>query len=111
MNLDELAKELSFVILSCVEGLQKKVTGGYVSDMLSDVMANSGHGNIWITLQTHPNIVAVASLKNLSGIVIVSKRQPDEETLKKAAAEKVTIMTTDMSAFDTAGRIYQLLNP
>ncbi len=111
MNINELVKELSFVILSHAEGLQNSVTGGYVSDMLSDVMANSEKNNIWITLQTHPNIVAVASLKNLSGIVVVGKKQPDEETLKKAKTEQVTIMTTTMSAFETAGKIYKLLNP
>jgi hypothetical protein len=72
-------------------------------------MANSKRGDIWITLQTHPNIVAVAKLKGLSGIIITSKRQPEEETLKKAAAEDITIMTTTMSTFEVAGRIFQLL--
>ena len=109
MTLEDLANKLSLQVLSHNEGLQKKVSGGYVSDMLSDVMANSKQDNIWITLQTHTNIVAVAHLKNLAGIIIVSKRQPDEETLKKAAAEKITIMTTPLPAFEVAGKIYQLL--
>lgn len=109
MKLTDLVKELSLDVKSHKDGLQRDVTGGYVSDLLSDVMANSKEGNIWITLQMHLNIVAVASLKNLSGIIIVNKRQPDEETLKKAEAEKITIMTTPLTAFEVAGRIYQLL--
>lgn len=109
MKLQEIVKELSLEVKSHKDGLQKNVTGGYVSDLLSDVMTNSREGNIWVTLQTHPNIVAVASLKNLAGITIVGKRQPEEETLKKAEAEKITIMTTPMPAFEVAGRIYQLL--
>ncbi len=111
MKIDDLASQLSLDVLTYKEGMQKDISGGYVSDMLSDVMANSKPGNIWITLQTHPNIVAVAHLKNLAGIIIVSKRQPEEETVKKAVSEKITIMTTGMSAFEIAGKIYQLLNP
>jgi hypothetical protein len=84
MTLEDMVKELSLEVLSNREGLKKTVSSGYVSDMLSDVMANSSHGNLWITLQTHPNIVAVANLKNLSGIIITCKRNPESETLKKA---------------------------
>lgn len=109
MKLGDLATTLSLKVLSCNNNLQNNVTGGYVSDMLSDVLANSGEGNIWITLQRHINIVAVANLKNLAGILIVSNRQPEDGVLKKAAEESITIMTTHFSAFEAAGRIYQLL--
>ncbi len=109
MKLIDLVRELSLEVNSNKEGLQREVNGGYVSDLLSDVMGNASKDNIWVTLQIHPNIVAVASLKNLAGIIIVGRRQPQEETLQKAEAEKITIMTTRMSAFEVAGRIYQLL--
>ncbi len=109
MKLEDLVNKLSLEVLSHNDGLQKDISGGYVSDMLSDVLANSKEGNIWITLQTHPNIVAVASVKNLAGVIIVRKRQPEEETLKKAVTEKITIMTTPLSAFEVAGKVYQLL--
>ncbi len=109
MKLLDFVKELSLEVKSYKEGLQKDVTGGYVSDLLSDVMVNSRQGNLWITLQTHPNIVAIASLRDLAGIIIIGRREPQEETLKKAEAEKITITTTQMSAFEVAGRIYQLL--
>lgn len=108
MKVSELAEKLSLQVLSNHEGLGRNIRGGYVSDMLSDVMANSSPGNIWITLQTHPNIVAVAHLKDLSGIIIVGNRQPEEETLKKAASEGITIMQTAMAAFETAGRVHKL---
>lgn len=108
MKLGDLAAQLSLKIVSHEKNLDREVLGGYVSDMLSDVLANSRAGDIWITFQTHPNIVAVASLKNLAGIIIVNSRQPDDETVKKASSEKVTLMTTHMSTFETAGRMYQI---
>lgn len=110
MKLQNLADKLLLHAVSYDKGLNKDVSGGYVSDLLSDVLANCSEGSVWITLQKHTNIVAVASLKNLAGIIIVGGRELEEEVLKQAEAKEVTIMTTPMSAFETAGMIYQLLN-
>jgi len=110
MKLHNLADKLFLQTVSCDKGLNKDVSGGYVSDLLSDVLANCAEGNVWITLQKHTNIVAVASLKNLAGIIIVGARELEEDALKQAEAKEVTIMTTPMSAFETAGMIYQLLH-
>ncbi|RJQ22195.1 MAG: serine kinase [Nitrospiraceae bacterium] len=109
MKLLDVANALSLEVKSFKDGLQKDVTGAYVSDLLSDVMANSKQGNIWITLQTHLNIVAVASMKGLAGIVIVNGRQVQEEVLKRAEEEKMPIMVTQMPAFEIAGKLYRLL--
>ena len=110
MKLGDIVEKLSLEVKTVKEGLQNHVTGAYVSDLLSDVMANSKDGNIWITLQTHLNIVAVAGLKNLSGIIIVGNRKPLEEVLQKAEAEKIVVMITPLPAFEAAGKLYQLLN-
>src|SRR5512142_621370 len=77
----------------------KYVTGCYISDLLSDVMANSKDHELWITLQTHPNIVAVAVIKGISGVIITNGRYPEADTMRKAETEKVTIMTTTHSTF------------
>lgn len=109
MKLKKIAENLTLKVITSIEGIERDVTGGYVSDLLSDVMANSKDGNLWITLQTHINIVAVASLKNLSGIVIVNGRTPDSETVNKANSENIPLLLTDKSAFKVAGELYQLL--
>ena len=85
------------------------VSGGYVSDLLSDVMGEAKKGNVWVTLQGHPNIVAVAAMKDLSGIVLVNGRTPEDETLERANNEDLPIMTTEMRAFNLAGKLYGLL--
>ena len=110
MNLSDVVETLSLEVMTGKDSLQNNVTGVYVSDLLSDVMGNSKEGNIWITLQTHLNIVAVAGLKNLSGIIIVGNRQLPEEVLQKAETEKILLMTTPMQAFEVAGKLYQMLN-
>ena len=110
MKLNDLVEKLSLEVKTCKDGLQNDISGAYVSDLLSDVMGNSKEGNVWITLQTHLNIVAVAGLKSLAGIIIVGGKTVQEETLKKAEAEGITITTTPLTAFETAGRIFQVLN-
>jgi predicted transcriptional regulator len=110
MKLSNVVEKLSLEVKTGKNNLQNNVTGVYISDLLSDVMGNSKDGNIWITLQTHLNIVAVAGLKNLSGIIIVGNRQLQEDVLQKAEAEKITVMSTPLTAFEVAGKLYQLLN-
>ena len=109
MKISDLVGELSLEVKAYSEGLQKEITGAYVSDLLSDVMGKSQKGEVWITLQTHLNIVAVASHANLAGIILVGGRKPQDDVLKKAEAEKVLIAVTPLPAFETAGRLYQLL--
>jgi hypothetical protein len=88
--------------------LEREVTGGYVSDLLSDVLAHGDEGNLWITLQIHQNIVAVASMKNLAGIILVNGREPELEAIEKAETENVVIMVSEMPAFELVGRLYSL---
>jgi len=109
MKLNKIKKDLDLKTLSAEKALDSEVTGAYTSDLLSDVMANSKENNLWITLQVHLNIVAVAQLKELSGIIIVNGRKPDAETLKKAQEEGCPLFSTEKTAFEISGELYQLL--
>jgi len=108
MRLKEIVEKLGLTVIVGQDKLENEVTGGYASDLLSDVIANSKEGNLWITLQTHQNIIAVATLKELSGIVIVNNREPDEETVKKAEQEKIPLLTSKLTTFELAGKLYEL---
>lgn len=108
MKLEELVNSLSLEVKTPGADLNRVVTGGYASDLLSDVIGNAKEGFVWITFQVHLNIVAVASLKGLAGIILVNNRTPDEETLKKASEEHVAVMTSQLPAFEVVGRLYSL---
>jgi len=108
MKLNEIIKQLGLRVHTSAGDLEKDVIHGYASDLLSDVMANAIEGGLWITLQIHQNIIAVAALKSLSGIILINNREPDGNTLEKADQEGVPVMTTDLSAFDVIGRLYGL---
>lgn len=108
MILREIIEELDLEVKSASGKLDNEVMGGYVSDLLSDVIANSEEADIWVTLQIHQNIIAVATLKGLSGIVLVNGRYPNEETIQKAETEGIPIMVSKLPAFEVVGRLYNL---
>ena len=108
MKLTELIEKLNLDVRSANENLECEITGGYASDLLSDVLAHGEEGNIWITLQLHKNIVGVASMKDLAGIILVNGREPEPQTLEKAEAENIPVMVSELSTFDLVGKLYNL---
>jgi len=109
MKLLDIIGELEAEVQSCKSVLDREVKWSYCSDLLSDVMANADKDSVWITLQTHPNIVAVATLAGLSAILISRGAVPDPETLEKAERENIPVLTTKLPTFEAAGRLYSLL--
>ncbi|MEN6621718.1 MAG: serine kinase [Smithella sp.] len=109
MDIEIIANALNLKIRSAEGNLKKNISGGYTGDLLSDVMANSHEGDIWITRQVHQNIVAVASLKDHAGIILVNSCEPAKDTLEKAIQENIPILISDLNAFELSARIYNLL--
>ncbi|MFW6160653.1 MAG: serine kinase [Acidobacteriota bacterium] len=109
MKLKTIIKQLGLEALTAKDRLDIEVSSGYTSDLLSDVMANSKAKNLWITLQIHQNIVAVALLKELAGIILVNGRMPEDATVKKAGEEGVPLLLSQETAFTASGKLYQLL--
>lgn len=109
MKLKNIAEKLNLNIFSGEDSLEIEVNGAYTSDLLSDVMGNAKAENLWITMQTHINIVAVATLKDLAAIIIVKGNIPDEDTLLQSKKEGLAILGTDEQTFEISGKIYNLL--
>lgn len=110
MTVKDVQQALELKVFGGEKGLNSDVTGGYVSDLLSDVMGNATDGMAWITLQTHLNVMAIASLKDLSVVILVNGNKPEEDMLEKANEENIPVLGTKLGTFETAGKLYQLLN-
>jgi predicted transcriptional regulator len=109
MKVSELVDKLGLTVFSGKVGLDRKVSGAYVSDLLSDVMGNAEEGMVWITLQTHRNVLAIASLKELAAVILVKGLEPDEDSLEHAHEEEIPVLGTSLSTFELAGKLYNLL--
>jgi len=108
MLVKEVAEKLGLKILSA--GSEQEVSSGYVSDLLSDVIANAEEGCLWITVQRHLNVVAVAQLKKLAGIILSHGIEPEATVLSRAEQEGVFIFSTAADSFTIAGKLYAMIS-
>ena len=108
-TLEKLTEELGFVCLSGRSWLERIPRSAYVSDLSSDVMGKASDGMVWVTSQVHRNIVAVASLKELSAIIIVNERPVTNELLEQAEREEVVLLASNLPAYETVGKLYNYL--
>jgi serine kinase of HPr protein (carbohydrate metabolism regulator) len=108
MKLKQIVKDLNLSVLLGKDLLDREVTGGYAGDMLSDVLSHARKGNVWVTMQIHPNVMAVATSRDLAAIILVNGRKPEGETFKKAEERKIPILGSPWSTYQVVGRLYEL---
>ena len=108
MTVKEIIDQLG---LQCLNeaNLDAEVTGAYASDLLSDVMGNARSGQVWITMQTHKNVSAIAALKDIPAVIIVRGGVPDDDMLEHAKDEDICILVSQDATFQVCGKLYQLL--
>lgn len=108
MTVLDVARTIGGRVVAAESSAGSEVLGGYCSDLLSDVMANAQEGDVWVTLQRHVNIVAVAHLKGLAGVVLVNGRLPEDDCARRADEEGIPIVSTPWPAFEVAGVLHSL---
>jgi hypothetical protein len=110
LKLSAIAQELALENLTWELSLSETpdMCWAYVSDLLSDVMNHARCGGVLVTVQVHLNVVAVAVHANLTAVIFVNGRKPDEATRARAVQEKIVLLSSRESAFDVAGKLYAL---
>jgi len=110
MQVKDIISTLELKVFGGSQGLDREITGGYTSDLLSDVMGYADNGKIWITLQTHKNVIAIASLKELAAVILIKGNDPDSDMLAQAKEEGIPVLGTNEEAFEITGKLFNLLN-
>ncbi len=87
----------------------REVDGVYIGDLLSWVMGRAECGNVWITIMSNINTVAVATLADVSCILLAEGVTLDAEVLKTAVAKGVNVLSSDLSAYEIAARLCGIL--
>lgn len=109
MTLDEIIHNLNLTVLTNPRNFTTVTpTYGYTSDLLSCVMAGAKGRGIWVTLQSHVNIVAVAALLELSAVIITEGATPEQSTIDKANEQGVCLLSTGQPSFAVTGRLWEL---
>ncbi len=108
MTIHEMVKRAGLEVKTAADQLDVEVTGGYAADLISVVMANAQQGNIWVAWHVHPNIVAAGLVVKLAAIILVSGREPEQETIHKADEEGMPILVSDLPAFEIIGKLHEM---
>ena len=106
MTVSELMEKIGAVSLTGEAGLEGEVTCGYSCDLLSWVMAHGTPGMAWITVQTHMNVIAVATLLEMRCVIVPEGIKVEEAVLEKAREEGVCVLGSDKSAFALCGLMW-----
>jgi predicted transcriptional regulator len=105
MKLQEIIKKLSLNVLTSIE--DRDVSGVFISDMLSDVMSRAQPGNLWLTVQSHKNIVSAANLVDISAVVVTCNKKVPEDTIELANRFHVIILGSPLDNFDLASKLVE----
>ena len=109
MKIGEMAKKMELETI-CNECEDSEIQGGYTSDLLSDVMANAGHDQVFITIQSHKNTVAVATLAGISAIILANNRPVPDDMIASAKEEGIALFRSTENQFILSGKLYALLH-
>ena len=109
MNLQALIAKLNLTVLTTPRDFSAITPqGGYASDLLSCVIAGAQPDNLWVTLQAHMNVVAVAALREVSAVIITENAQPEADVLAKANEKGVILLGTAVPSYEVVGKLWEL---
>lgn len=109
MTLQEIIAKLNLTVHTVPQDFSTLIPrGGYASDLLSCVMAGAQPGDLWVTLQAHMNVVAVAALREVAAVIITENAQPEADVIAKANEQQVILLATSEPSYQVAGKLWEL---
>ena len=94
MKVSEFEEKIALTVFAGSSALNNQISGDYVSDLMSDVTGYARENQIWITLQTHQNVVTIASLRDLAAIIIVKGLLPEPSTVEHSKEEGFPLLVS-----------------
>ena len=105
MIVNDIVRALNLQVVAGAAALSREITGGYSADLLSCVMARAKAGNAWVTLQAHPNVIAVATLLELAAVIVTEGAPVQDDVKAKADVEGIALLATSRTTFWVVGEL------
>jgi predicted transcriptional regulator len=83
------------------------ITGCYISDLLSDMLAHANPGVLWLTVQTHHTVVSVAATKDVAAVLFTGGRRPEPDVITDAEEMGIALLTTPLATYEAAGKLWE----
>ncbi|MBN1859206.1 serine kinase [Candidatus Bipolaricaulota bacterium] len=109
MRLSDLCDVLELEHLTPILDLDREVNTALVGDLLSDVLATAKPGDVWVTVQRHQNVVAVARVTDLAAVILARDVRPTDDVIALAVEHGIVLLGSTAPAFDVCGRLYAIL--
>lgn len=107
MTVREFCSAASLTAVTLPDG-EREINGVYVGDLLSWVMGRAEEDQLWLTIMTNSNVIAVASLINVSAVLLAENVELDEKTLSLATEKGINVLSSEKSVYElcvTAGKL------
>jgi predicted transcriptional regulator len=108
MTVQEIVAGLDLEVVAGGTGLGREVKGGYACDLMSLVLVRSREGDAWVTMNAHPNVVAIANLRDLACVIIAERPRPDEMTLIGADEKGIPVLVSDEPTFTVCRKLGEM---
>ncbi len=109
MTVFELKERLSLTPVS-LPAPEREVTGGYTGDLLSFVMGSAQSGDAWVTIMSNVNVIAVATLTDVSCVLLAGGVALDEGVAERAVAQGINVLSSPLSAFELCSKVAEQLS-
>lgn len=107
MTVSELSKNNSLTALCMPDG-DRAIKGAYIGDLLSWVMGRAKEDNAWITIMSNSNTVAVASLADVSCVILAEGVTLEDSVIETAKQNNINILSTNLTAYEAAVMLSKL---
>lgn len=107
MTIQDFLNATGAKLLTEASDTSKTISCGYSCDLLSWVMSHGAAGMAWITVQTHMNVIAVATLMDMAAVIVPEGIQVDADVVSKASDEGIALIASDKTAYELCGLMYQ----
>ncbi len=104
MTVKELAEKLNLKAI-CEDDTEREIDGAYTGDLLSWVMGRAKSGNVWVTIMSNVNVIAVATLCDVSMVILSENSNLDKEALIKAKAQGINVYSSDKTSYQLCAEI------
>ncbi len=109
LRLSDLCTDLKLEHLTPTLSLDREVGSALVGDLLSDVLAAAKPGDVWVTVQRHQNVIAVARVTDLAAVVLARGVRPTEDVIAMAQEQGIVLLASQDPAFDVCGQMYTVI--
>lgn len=106
MKLSRVKEILDAEVLVGEEMLEREVNSACGCDLMSDVLAYVKDRALLLTGLVNPQVVRTAEMMDISAIVFVRGKCPDERVLELARAKDMVIFSTDCPLYIACGKLY-----